>query len=311
MSESNPNMIEIVRMFSNEREVEAMFVKARWPDGVACCKCGSLNVQERPSRKPQPFRCRDCRNDFSVKSNTVMHGSTLPLSKWAMAIYLLVEVGPKGYPSTKLSEMIGVRQRTAWFMGHRIRAALESEDGNMFEGPVEVDETYIGGAPHQPKPDSKSTKHSPLGDKTCLVGMKDRATKQVVTQVIPDTKRKTLHGFIKPKIEPRTYVFTDGLKAYQGLVNHDWVNHSNWEYVYEDKKTGHVVHTNGIEGYWSTIKRGIMGTYHYISPQHTHRYAAEFEWRFNNRRLGVLDRIRMVIHGMSGKGITFNQLTGR
>ena len=136
-------IVEAVRRFSDEKAVEAMFVEARWQNGVACPDCGSLDVQPRPTRKPQPFRCRDCRFDFSVKTGTVMQGSNLPLSKWALAAYLMT-TNLKGVSSMKLHRDLGVTQKTAWHLAHRIRKAWEDNAG-LFGGPVEVDETYIGG----------------------------------------------------------------------------------------------------------------------------------------------------------------------
>ena len=137
------SLIEAVKQFSDEREVENMFVRNRWPNGVACPKCGSVNIQERTTRKPQAYRCRDCRKDFSVKTGTVMQGSNIPLSKWALAAYLMT-TNLKGVSSMKLHRDLGVTQKTAWHLTHRIRKAMES-GSEPFTGPVEVDETYIGG----------------------------------------------------------------------------------------------------------------------------------------------------------------------
>ena len=136
-------LVEAVQRFSDEDTVEKMFVETRWPEGIACPKCGSLNIQERTTRKPQPFRCRDCRKDFSVKTGTVMQGSNLPLSKWALAIYLM-STSLKGVLSMKLHRDLGITQKSAWHLTHRIRKAWES-NGSLFSGPVEADETYIGG----------------------------------------------------------------------------------------------------------------------------------------------------------------------
>ena len=136
-------ILEAAERFKDGVAVEQEFIEARWPNGVACPLCGSTNVQERTTRKPQPFRCRDCRKDFSVKTGTVMQGSNIPLTKWAMAAYLLT-TSLKGVSSMKLSRDLGISQKSAWHLAHRIRKAWESDEG-LFSGPVEVDETYVGG----------------------------------------------------------------------------------------------------------------------------------------------------------------------
>ena len=136
-------LMDVVKMFDTHGKAEAWFLEQRWPDGVACPFCGSVAVSPRPSRKPQPFRCRDCRKDFSVKTGTVLHSSNIPLSKWAIGFYLFM-TNLKGVSSMKLHRDLGISQKSAWHMAHRIREALDTA-GDKFAGPVEVDETYIGG----------------------------------------------------------------------------------------------------------------------------------------------------------------------
>ena len=135
-------LFEAAKRLSDEAGVEQEFIAARWPNGIACPTCGSVNIQERPTRKPQPFRCRDCRKDFSVKTGTVMQGSNLPLSKWAFAAYLM-STSLKGVSSMKLHRDLGITQKAAWHLAHRIRKAWENDNG-LFSGPVEVDETWAG-----------------------------------------------------------------------------------------------------------------------------------------------------------------------
>ena len=296
--------LEAAQLFLDEEAVEKMFIEARWPDGVACPECGSLNIQERPTRKPQPFRCRDCRKDFSVKTGTVMQGSNLPLSKWGLAAYLMT-TNLKGISSMKLHRELGISQKSAWHLAHRIRKAWETEKG-LFTGPVEVDETYIGGKETNKHASKKLNAGRGAVGKTPVVGMKDRATNEVSTAVVESVNAPTLRGFIEERTEPDAIVYTDESAVYSRLPRkHEAVKHSSGEYVRGD------VTTNGIESLWSMFKRGIVGTYHQISPKHTHRYATEFEGRNNDRSADTIDQMYGIIRGMDGKRLRYVDLTGR
>ena len=293
-------LVEAVTRFSNEAEVEQMFIDARWPNGVACPNCSSHNVQHRATRKPAPFRCRDCRKDFSVKTGTVMESSKLNLCKWALTAYLM-STSLKGVSSMKLHRDIGVSQPTAWFLEHRIREALGAEP-TPFEGPVEVDEVYVGGKEASKHASKKLRAGRGTVGKTAVLGAKDRATNQVVMAPVPSTDKETLTGFIEAHTESEAMIYTDEHANYNDLPNHESVKHSAGEYVRGD------VHTNGIESNWSLFRRGIYGTFHHISPKHAGRYANEFAGRHNIREFDTEKQIKVIIAQMVGRRLKFKDL---
>ncbi len=295
-------IIEAVREFADEDKVERMFVEARWPNGVTCPFCGSDSITTRANRIPAPFRCKTCRKDFSVKTNTVMHSSNIPLSKWALASYLM-GTSLKGVSSMKLHRDLGITQKAAWHLEHRIRKAWESDNG-LFSGPVEADETAIGGIEKNKHADKKA--HAGRGSvgKTIVHGMLDRDSNQVTAQVVESPDAATLQGRVLDATETTAQVYTDEAHAYKGIARkHAAVNHSTGEYVREQ------AHTNGIESFWAMLDRGIMGTFHHVSPKHLDRYVTEFAGRHNARQQDTREQIRGLVAGMDGKRLPYKELT--
>ncbi len=296
-------LTELFARFPDDAAAERWFVRERWPDGVRCPSCGSDNIQPRPTRRPQPYRCRSCRRDFSVKTDTVMHGSNLGCRVWAIAIYLLTS-RPKGVSSRQLHRDLGISYKAAWHLSHRIRDAY-CTDPELCEGPAEVDETYVGGLEKNKHRDRKLRAGRGAVGKTPMAGLRDRPSHTVRIAVVPDNRQATLQAFVRGRLEPGARLYTDEAAAYQGLAEyrHASINHGQGEYGRGP------VHTNGIESFWALFKRGGRGTYHSMSPKHLHRYAREFEGRHNHQGDDGLQHMASIVRGMEGRRLTYWALT--
>ena len=297
---------QLLRKFPTDEKSEEWIVRQRWPKGVCCPHCGSLNVQAGCQHKTMPFRCREkvCAKRFSTKTGTVMEGSKIGYQDWLVAAFLVM-TSLKSVSSMKLHRDLGITQKSAWFLAQRLRAAL-SEGAMLFSGPVEVDETYVGGKrknmSNAKRKELADTGRGPVG-KTAVVGAKDRETNQVAATVIQSTDADTLQGFVKDHADSEATVYTDDATAYETLpFDHDTVKHSLSEYVKGD------VHTNGIESLWSLLKRAHTGTFHKLSPKHLDRYVQEFAGRHNMRELDTINQIKSIRRGMEGRRLTYKAL---
>ena len=302
------SLIEVMDMFPHEDAAREWIESIIWPDGRCCGKCGSTDTRAA-SHKTMPYWCRDCRGYFSVKTGTPLASSNVPLRKWAIAIYLCL-TSLKSVSSMKLHRDLKVSQKTAWFMLHRIREAwMPKGGGAQYLGPVEVDETYMGGK----RANMSNAKRKALAEqgvgrgavgKTAVVGAKDRATNQVSARVVTSTDKPTLQGFVVEHTAPGATVYSDEAAAYEGLpFTHEAVKHSVSEYVRG------MVHTNGMESFWAMLKRAHTGTFHKMSPKHLNRYVNEFAGKHNVRESDTLDQMREVVTRLMGRSLGYRKLT--
>jgi transposase-like protein len=292
----------------NDPIVAATYLESiRWPDGPVCPHCGVQDPKHYllKSETRKLWKCRACRKQFTVTVGTIFEGSHIPLQKWLLAFYLLCS-SKKGMSAHQLHRMLGVTYKSAWFMAHRIRYAMEQPPfARPLEGVVEADETYVGGKERNRKRQDKQKKTGRGTNKTPVVALVERGG-EVRSFRMANVTGLELKGAIRRNVSRDARIMTDSFKSYRGLgkefASHEYVSHSDGEYVRGD------VHTNTAENYFSILKRGIDGTYHHISEAHLPRYLAEFDFRYNNRiGLGVDDaeRTRRALAGVVGKRLTY------
>lgn len=298
------SLIDLMEMFPDDETAKRWFVKSRWPGAIRCAYCEGERVNTQAKHPTMPYFCNDCRMYFSPKTNSVMHASKLGYRKWAIAIYLITS-NPKGISSMQLHRHIGVRQATVWHMAHRIREAYVKTPAQM-SGEVEVDETFVGGL--EKNKHSKNRLRAGRGTvgKIPVIGLLERGTNQVITQVVPDTEGHTLRPIVYVNTTEGAVVYTDDAYAYRGLRRQgNSVRHSAREYV---KETAPQVHINSIESFWSIFKRAYKGTFHKISPKHLQRYFDEFSGRHNARSFGAEMKMVKIVQGGVGKRLMYKDL---
>ena len=250
-----------------------------------------------------PYWCSDCRRYFSVRTGTAIERSKIPLRKWAIGIYLCL-TSLKSVSSMKLHRDLKIGQKAAWFMLHRLREAwVPIQDDDEYTGPVEADEGYFGGKRKNMSAAKRKTLtgRGAVG-KTAVAGIKDRASNPVSAQVVPNTKSETMSRFIMEHVEPGARIYTDDALTYHCLPNHETAKHSVGEYVRGQ------AHTNGVESFWSMLKRSYTGTFHKLSPKHLNRYVQEFAWKHNVRGVGTLEQMTALVAGLVGRRLMYRDL---
>lgn len=318
-SKSPTTLLEAVRYFADPDQAHAFMSQIRWPNGATCPRCGHGEASFLSTRRI--WKCKGCKRQFSVKVGTVFEDSPLGLDKWLPALWMLANC-KNGISSYELARALGVTQKTAWFMLHRIRLAMQAKsfDRTGFQplkGEVEIDETFIGGkasnmhlAKRERVMGGKGRRARPSGSKTAVMGMLQRSTEaeasKVQAHVVPSVRRTKLQHIAVNSVEPGAEDFTDALPSYNrlgSLYQHHVINHA-YEYV-----RGRV-HTNGIENFWSLLKRTIKGTYVAIDPFHLKAYVDVQVFRFNNREGKDGDRFVEVARMILGKRLTYEKLIG-
>ena len=319
------SLVKAIAVFGDEAKAHDWLVASRWPQGIRCAYCKGESVSPRKTaRKTPQFRCRTCRRDFTVRTRSIMEASNLPLSKWAMAYYL-VTTSLKGVSSMKLHRDLEITQKTAWFMLHRIRETWDDRATDRMAGPVEADETFVGGKRKNMHADKrKQLKGRGSVGKAIVAGIKDRRTGEVRAEVVDNQDAPTLQSFVRRNTDHTTHVFTDDLPAYRGLGHdrrHDTVKHSVGEYAKPTvirhprakspaKYVKDMAHTNGIESFWSMLKRGHDGVYHHFSVKHLDRYVTEFAGRHNQRPLDTSRQMETMAARSEGKRLKYADLIG-
>lgn len=298
---------DAVLFFSNPSNCREYLVAHRWPKGVTCPRCGSTNIlfQSKYSR----WQCgskHDLRQ-FTSKTGTIFEDSPLGLDKWLVAMWLVVNC-KNGVSSYEIHRALGVTQKTAWFMDHRIRLALTMGSFDKLSGEIEADETFIGGKARNMHLSKRERRITATGgkDKTAVLGILERGGR-VRTKVVPSTRKKALQAEVRAHVQAGSALYTDALKSYDGLAQeyaHGVIDHAE---KYVDGK----IHTNGLENFWSLLKRSINGTYISVEPFHLFRYLDEQAYRFNNRKLTDGERFSIAVSNIVGHRITYEELTGK
>lgn len=307
-------LLEAIQHFASPDNCREFMVARRWPNGVTCPQCGSASVYFDKSRNGWECKTRHEKRKFTLKTGTIFEASPLGLDKWLPAVWMIANM-KNGVSSHELARSLGVTQKTAWFMLQRIRLAMQAEDGGKLDGHIEADETFIGGKArnmHKSKRDRLGISQSrSMVGKVAVMGLLQRhgegATK-VRTHVVSNRKKHQLEASITEHVEAGSHLYTDALRSY------DRMERRGYEHKVVDHAERYVdgqIHTNGLENYWSLLKRALKGTYVSVEPFHLFRYLDEQAFRYNNRKdMKDADRFSTVIGQIVGRRLTYSDLIG-
>ena len=304
MNETFPKtLLQAVKYFGNLDTALGCMIAIRWPDGITCPRCESVEHSFVKTRRI--WICKGCKKHFSVKLGTIMEDSPIGLDKWLSAMWLIVNA-KNGISSYEIHRSLGITQKSAWFLLHRIRKAMQAGTFKKLMGDVEVDETAIGGLARNMH--ERKRKHIGTGNvgKVAVMGLLERHG-EVRARVVADRARETLQPQVRLHVEQGANLYTDAHAGYTGLEAeyiHSVINHAE-AYVRGE------IHTNGIENFWSLLKRSIKGTYVSVEPFHLFRYLDEQSFRFNNRKGNDSDRFIKAAQNITGKRLTLQELTGK
>lgn len=311
MSKEPRTLLEAIKHFSDPDVALAQMVELRWPTGVHCPTCGRTDVRFIATRRLWECKEKHPKRQFSAKVGTIFEDSPIPLEKWFPAVWMVANC-KNGISSYEMARDLGITQKSAWFVNHRIRTAMRLGSIMKMSGECEADETFLGGLAknmHKHRR-AKTIKGTGGSGKTAVMGILERSRKgkksRVKAVVVPNVQRVTLTGEIHETIEKGSKLYTDSWVGYRRLDNdyqHEMVDHAV-EYVRDN------VHTNGIENFWSLLKRTIKGTYVSVEPFHLYRYLDEQVFRFNEREDDDYGRFRNVLSSVFGKRLTYRQLIG-
>ena len=309
MKREPKTLLEAIKHFADPDVTHQMMVDLRWPDGVYCPSCGRTDVRFISTRRMWECKEKHPKRQFSSKVGTIFEDSPLGLDKWFSAIWMVANC-KNGISSYEMARDLGITQKSAWFLDHRIRLAMKAGSIMKMDGEVEADELFMGGLAKNMH--EKRRKHVGTGGagKTVVLGILKRKSpkggSKVKAKVVPNVRAQTLQSEVRAAVEPGTVLYTDAWKSYRGLAadyQHEVVDHAV-EYV-----RGRV-HTNGVENFWSLLKRTIKGTYVNVEPFHLGRYLDEQSFRFNEREDNDLGRFKSVLSSVSGRRLTYKELIG-
>jgi transposase-like protein len=314
-TDADLNLATLTSLFPSEDQARAFLESKRWPSGPICPHCKAIEVYKLTAKpgsrhpvRPGVYKCSKCREQFTVRVGTIFEDSKIPLSKWLMAIHLMAS-SKKGVSSHQIARELGITQKSAWFLNHRIREATKREPlATMLAGTVEVDETYVGGKPRKgtgPHKRGRGTDKTPV---MVLVERDGSARAFPLENVTADS----LKGEIAVNVAKEAIVMTDELASYRGVRDgdgHRTVKHSAGEYSRRDPD-GVNVHTNTAESFFALLKRGHYGIFHQLSKKHLHRYCTEFGFRWDRRKITDGERMVDAIRGAEGKRLMYKQPTG-